>query len=55
MKVEQKPTPVKWKRAFYDGDLKKMEDAKNLGEQVKRHGKHKPYQCDFGGGKNEDK
>ena len=48
MNVEQKPTPAKWKRAFYDGDLKKMADARGLSEHVIRQINHKPYQCDFG-------
>lgn len=29
-----------------------MERDKNIAEQGKKHMKHKPYKCDFGGGKN---
>lgn len=48
MIVDQKP--VARKRAFYDHELKKMTEDKTV---TKKHWRHKPYQCDFGGGKNE--
>lgn len=41
------------RKAFLDRDLKEMAEDKNLDEIVKKHMKHKPYECDFGGGKNE--
>lgn len=47
MIVDQKPAVRK--RAFYEHDLKKMAEDKDLS---KRHWRHKPYQCDFGDGKN---
>jgi hypothetical protein len=30
-----------------------MENDKTVGEQPKKHWRHKPYECDFGGGKND--
>ena len=39
-------------RAFYDSELKQMAEDKNIGKTSKKHWRHKPYKCDFGGGKN---
>lgn len=36
------------KGAFYPSELEEMSENKN---SEKRHWKHKPYKCDFGGGK----
>ena len=54
LKVWEQRTPVKV-RTFFESELKKMAEDKNLGEISKKHWRHKPYKCDFGGGKNEDK
>lgn len=39
------------KKAFLDRDLKEM--AEDTRHSERKHMKHKPYKCDFGGGKNE--
>lgn len=38
------------KKAFTEADLHKMSEDKTVN---KKHWKHKPYQCDFRGGKRE--
>ena len=43
--------PVKRKSVYYQHELKKMAEDKHLDEKAKKHWKHKPYTCDFGGGK----
>ncbi len=52
MVVNERPK-IKKNRALLEGDLQKMSESKNLNEEVKMHMKHKPYKCDFGGGKND--
>ena len=42
---------VKKKRIYYQSELKKMAEDKHLDEKSKKHYKHKPYTCDFGGDK----
>ena len=46
MVVDQKPATKR--KAFNDSDYKKMAEDTSLD---KRHWRHKPYKCDFGGGK----
>ena len=41
------------KKAFLDRDLKEMAEDKQ--HSARNHMKHKPYECDFGGGKNDKK
>ena len=52
MKVWEQRTPVKV-RTFFESDLAKMAEDKNLGETSKKHWRHKPYKNDFGGAKDD--
>ena len=44
---------VKKKGVYYQSELKKMAEDKHLDEKAKKHWRHKPYKCDFGGAKDE--
>lgn len=46
-------TPVIRKRAHFDSELRQMAEDKHIDEKAKKHWKHKPYKCDFGGAKDE--
>ena len=52
MKVWEQRTPVKV-RTFFESELAKMAEDKSIRETSKKHWKHKPYKCDFGGAKDE--
>ena len=44
---------VKKKGVYYQSELKKMAEDKNLDKNAMKHWKHKPYKCDFGGNEDE--
>lgn len=52
MVVNERPKITK-KGMFLCSELNYMSEPKNLDETAKKHMKHKPYKCDFGGGKND--
>ena len=45
--------PVKRKSVYYQHELKKMSEDKSFKDMSKKHYKHKPYTCDFGGNEDE--
>ena len=51
MNYEQKK--VTKQRAYFNSELKKMEEDKTMSEMSKKHWEHKPYTNDFGGAKDE--
>ena len=46
MKLQEKTVIVK-KRAFFESELKKMAEDKDISGNAKSHMRHKPYVCDF--------
>ena len=45
--------PVKRKGVYFASELKYMSEDKSFKDMSKKHYKHKPYTCDFGGAKDE--
>ena len=43
--------PVKKKGVYYASELKFMAEDKSFKDISKKHWRHKPYKCDFGGDK----
>ena len=45
--------PVKAVKTFFESELKQMAEDKNISETCKKHWRHKPYENDFGGAKDD--